>query len=163
MARMFGNDECTTGNFGGSLQLTTWILYSESTCHMSPEVSEFIQGLLEDIDKLIEVADRHHVTAKQKLQVRIKMCDNNGKPFIVTLHNVLLSLDLCNRLFSIVTFIDLVYTCLFQNVFFTVYSGVNDKNAATLPYSAQRKHVFLGEIKKKCLRQQKHHIEIKLL
>ena len=28
-----------------------------------------------------------------------------------------------------------------------VYFGAKEKNAITLPYSAQRKHAFLGEIK----------------
>ena len=60
------------------------------------------QDKLEDTDKLIEVADRHHVTEKQKGQVRIKMCNNNGKPFIATLHNVLLAPDLCDNLFSFI-------------------------------------------------------------
>ena len=69
MARISGNDECPSGNFGDSSQLTNWILYSVATCHMTPEVSYFILGLLEDTDKHIEVADRHHVTAKQKGQV----------------------------------------------------------------------------------------------
>ena len=61
---------------------------------MTPEVPEFIPGSLEDTDKHIEVADRQHVTAKQKGQVRIKMCDNHGNPFITTLHSVLLSPNL---------------------------------------------------------------------
>ena len=56
---------------------------------MTPEVSDFIPGLLEDTDERIEVADAHHITEKQKLQVQIKMCDNNGDHFIATLHNVL--------------------------------------------------------------------------
>ena len=64
---------------------------------MTPEVSYFIPGSLEDTDKHIEVADGHHVTAKQKVQVRIQMCDNNGKPFIATLHHVLLAPDLCKQ------------------------------------------------------------------
>ena len=62
----------------------------------------FIPGSLEDTDKHIEVADGHHTTAKQKVQVRIKMCNNHGDPFIVTLHNVLFAPDLCDRLFSII-------------------------------------------------------------
>ena len=66
---------------------------------MKPEVSYFIPGSLEDTDKHIEVADGHHVTAKQKFQVKIKMCDDHGDPFIATLHNVLLAPDLCDRLF----------------------------------------------------------------
>ena len=45
---------------------------SGATCHMTPAVSDFIPGSLEDTDKHIEVADRHHVIAKQKVQVRIK-------------------------------------------------------------------------------------------
>ena len=49
-------------HFGDSLQLTNWILDSGATCQMTPEVSDFIQGSLEDTDKYIEVADRHHVT-----------------------------------------------------------------------------------------------------
>ena len=63
---MSGNDECHSENFGDILQLTNWILYSEATFHMTPEVSDFIPGSLEDMDKYIEVADRHHITAKQK-------------------------------------------------------------------------------------------------
>ena len=66
MARMTGYDECPSGNFGDSLQLTNWILGSGSTCHMTPQLSDFIPGLLEDTDKHIEVADRHHVTANKK-------------------------------------------------------------------------------------------------
>ena len=66
---------------------------------MIPEVSDIIPGPLNDMDKNIEVADGHHVTAKQKGKVRIKMCDNNVDPFIASLHNVLLAPDLCDKLF----------------------------------------------------------------
>ena len=52
---------------------------------------DFIPDSLEDMDKHIEVAYRHHVMAKQKGQVRIKMCDNNGYPFIPLLHSVFLA------------------------------------------------------------------------
>ena len=72
MARMSNNDECPSGNFGDSSQLTNLILDSEATCHITPYVSDFVPGSLEDTDKHIEVADGHHVTAKQKGQVRIK-------------------------------------------------------------------------------------------
>ena len=65
MAQMYSNDEHSSDKYGDSLQLTNWILYSGATCHMTPEVSYFIPGSLEDTDKYIEVADRHHVTAKQ--------------------------------------------------------------------------------------------------
>ena len=66
MARMSGNDECPSGNFGVILQMTNWILDSVATCHMTPEVSDFIPCLLEDIAKHVEDTDRHHVTEKQK-------------------------------------------------------------------------------------------------
>ena len=110
---------------------------------MIPEVSDLIPGSLEDMDKYIEVADGHHVTAKQKGQVRIQMCDDNGKPFIATLHNVLLAPDLCNRLFLIITLMNSGHICLFHKGFCTVYFGAKDKNALTLPQSAQSKHTFL--------------------
>ena len=114
---------------------------------MTPEVSDFIPGSLEDTDKYIEVSDGHHVTAKQKGQVRIKMCDNHGDPLIAMLHNILLAPDLCDRLFSIITLMNSGHTCLFHKGFCMVYFGAEKKNAVTLPYSAQRKHVFLGKIK----------------
>ena len=114
---------------------------------MTPEVSNFIPGTLEDTDKYIEVADGHHVTAKQKGQLRIQMCGNNGKTFIVTLYNVLLAPDLCDRLFSIITLMNSEHTFLFHKVLCKVYFGSEKKNAVTLPHSAQRKHAFTGKIK----------------
>ena len=70
MARMSSNEERSSENYGHSLQLTNWVLDSGATCHMTLEVSDFIPGSLSDTDKYIEVADRHHVTAKQKSQVQ---------------------------------------------------------------------------------------------
>ena len=81
---MSSNDECSSENYGDSLQLTNWILDSGATCQMTPEVSDFIPGSLEDMDNYVEVADEHHVTAKQKSQVRIEIFENNRKPFIAT-------------------------------------------------------------------------------
>ena len=72
MERMSNNDEYPSGNFGDSLQLTNWILDYGSTCHIIPEVSDFIIGSLEDTDKKIEVADGHHVTSKQKIKYKYK-------------------------------------------------------------------------------------------
>ena len=117
MERMSVNDECPSWNFGGSSQLTNWILDYGETCYMTPEVSDFIPGSLEDTDKHIEVADGHHITAKQKGQAWTKMCDDNGDPFIATLHNILLAPDLRNRLFSIITLMNLGHTCLFHKGF----------------------------------------------
>ena len=99
MACMSVDDEYTSGNFGDSSQLTNWILDSGAMCHMTQEVSDFIPCSLEDTGRHTEVADGHHVSAKQKVQVQIKMRDNHGYLFIATLHNVLLKPDLCNRLF----------------------------------------------------------------
>ena len=50
MAQMSSNDECRSRNVGDSSQLTNWILDSVATCHMTPEVSDFIPGSLEDTD-----------------------------------------------------------------------------------------------------------------
>ena len=96
---MSGNDKISGRYFGDSSQLTNFILDSGATCHMSPQVFNFIPGLLEDTDKYMEVADGHYVMAKQKGKVQIIMCDNNGDPFIMTLHNVILAQDICDRLF----------------------------------------------------------------
>ena len=95
---MSGNDKCPSENFGDSSQLTNWILDLGATCHMTPEVTDFIPGSIEDTDKYIEVADRHHVTAKKRT-VRIQMCDDNGKKFVTTLYKVLLAPDLCDGIF----------------------------------------------------------------
>ena len=114
---------------------------------MTPEVSDFIPGTLEDTDKFIEVADGHHVTEKQKGQVRIQICDDNGKKFIATLYNVLLAPDLYDRLFSIIILMNTGHTCLLHKGFCTVYFGTDIKNAVTLPHSAQSKHSFAGKIK----------------
>ena len=77
------------------------------------------------------------------------MCDDNGNPFIATLHNVLSALDLCDRLFSIITLMNSGHTCIFQKGFCTVYFGAKENNAVTFPHIAQRKHAFLGEIMEK--------------
>ena len=103
MAKMSSNDEHKSEMYCDSSQLTNCILDSVATCYMTPAVSDLIPGSLEETDKYIEVADRHHVTAKQKGLVQIKMCDDNGKTFIASLYNILLAPDLCDKLFSIVT------------------------------------------------------------
>ena len=112
---------------------------------MTPEVLDFIPETLEDTDKYIEVADGHHVTAKQKGQVRIQMCEDNGKTFIETLNNVLLAPDLCDRLFLIITLMNAGHTYLFHKGFCTVYFVAKEDNAVTLLYSAQRKHTVTGK------------------
>ena len=75
------------------------------------------------------------------------MCDNNGDPFIALLHNVMLAPDLCNRLFSIITLMNLGHTCLLHKGFCTLCLIAKEKNSFTLPHSAQRKHEYLGKIK----------------
>ena len=120
MARMYNNGECPSGNFGHSSQLTYWILDSGATYHMTPEVSDFIPGSLEYTDEHIEVADGHHITAKQKGQVRVKICDDHGSSFIATLYKVLLGPGLWGRLFSIITLMNSGHTCLFHKEFCTV-------------------------------------------
>ena len=147
MACTSDNDECPSRNFGDSSQLTSFILDSGATCHMTPEFSDFIPGSLYNRYKHIEVSGRHHVMVKQKGQARIKICDNNGDSSIAKFHYVILAPDLCDRLFSNITLIILGHTCLSQKGFCTGFSGAKEKNAVTLPHSAQRKHAFLGEIK----------------
>ena len=146
MTCMSSDDERKSVKYGESSQLTNWILDSGATCHMTPEVSDFIPGSLEDTDKYIEVADGHYVTAKRKGSVRIQMCDDNGNKLIATLYNVLLGTDLCDRLFCIITVMNTGNTCLFHKGFCMVYFGAKDNNAVTLLHSAQIKHAFTGKI-----------------
>ena len=107
-------------DFGDTVQLTNWILNSVTMWHMTPQVSNFISGSLEDTNKYIEVADGNHVMAQKKGQSRIKMCDDNGDTLITTLHNVLLATGLCGRLFYIIMLINLGHTCLFNKEFYRV-------------------------------------------
>ena len=72
MARMSNNDLSKSKDYGDSSQLTNWILDSGATCHMTPEVTDFIPGTLEDTDNFIEVADRHHVTENRKVRYAYK-------------------------------------------------------------------------------------------
>ena len=44
MARMSSDDERKSVKYGDSSQLTNWILDSEASCHMTPEVSDLIPG-----------------------------------------------------------------------------------------------------------------------
>ena len=69
MEHMSDNDESPSRDFGDSSKLINWILDSGATCHMTPQVSDFISGELEDKYKHIKVSDGHHVTAKRKRQV----------------------------------------------------------------------------------------------
>ena len=46
MERMSGNDKSSSRYFCDSSQQTNWILDSEETCHMTPQVSDFIPGQL---------------------------------------------------------------------------------------------------------------------
>ena len=73
MAPMSGIDECPSETFCDSSHLTNWALYYGATCHMTPEVLDSITGSLYDTDKHIEVADVHHITEKEKVQVQIQV------------------------------------------------------------------------------------------
>ena len=77
---------------------------------MRPVLSDFIPDLLTEIDKYIEFVDGifHR---KKTGKVQIKMRDDNGKPFIDTLYNLLLAPDLCDLLFSIIMLMNSGYTC----------------------------------------------------
>ena len=150
MTRMSSDDKRESKDYGDSFQWTYWILDSGITCHMAPEVTDFIPGSLEDTDRFIEVADKHHVMVKQKGSVRIQMCDDNREKFVATLYNVLLAPDLCDRLFSIIELMNARHTCLFHKKNCMVYFGSKEDNSATLPHSAVRKHAFPeknGEVK----------------
>ena len=64
MARVYSNVESLRSNHGDRSQLNNWILDSGATCHMIPEISDFIPGLLVETDKYIKVADGHFFIVK---------------------------------------------------------------------------------------------------
>ena len=125
------------------LQLTNCILDSGTTYHMTPYVQDFIPGLLAEANKYIEVSDGNLVTAKQTGEAQIKMCENNGKPFIAMLYNLIFVPDSCDQLFSIITLMNQGHTCIFCKGFCMVFFSDNEQNTVTLPHIAQRKHTLL--------------------
>ena len=154
MAQMSTDNKKFSIYLGNSSQLTNCVFGSAAMCHMTRQVSDFIPGSLEYTDKYIEVAHRHHITAKKKGQVQIKHFDNNRDTFITTFYKAFIAPDLCNRIFSIITLMHLGHTILSQKGFCTEYFGEGEKNAVTLTHIAQRKKAFLGEIIK-CLSRRK--------
>ena len=101
MENMSSNAESTITYFGDRLQPTNWILESGATCHTTPDIFYFILGSFLERDKYIEFADGNFVTEKQTGEVQIKISEDNGKPFIATLCNVLFTPDLCDLLFPL--------------------------------------------------------------
>ena len=90
--------------------MTNWILELGKTFHMTPEILVLIPCSLVETYKYIEVSDVDFIALKQTGGVKIKMCGDNGKPFIDTLYNVILATDLCDQLFSIVALMNLIHT-----------------------------------------------------
>ena len=82
------------------------------------------------------------------------MCSNNGDPFIATLNNVLLAPDLCDRLFSIITSVNLGYTCLFQKGFCMVYFG-NKEKIQLLYHIVHRGNMHVGGVTKQMSKSNK--------
>ena len=71
------------------------------------------------------------MSQQKKAQIKIIVFNNNGDPFITTLHNVHFAPYLCNRSFSIIKLMNLGHICLFQKGFCMVYFGAKEKNAVT--------------------------------
>ena len=117
------------------------------------------------MDKYIEFVDVNHITENQKVQVQIKMCDNNGYPFIATLYNVLFVPDICNRVFSIITLINLGHNCLFHKGVCTLYFDNREKMRLLYHIVHMRNMHFWGKIKqmyrsKKIGRRKKFALEL---
>ena len=71
------------------------------------------------------------------------MYDDNGKAFINMFYNVLFASNLCNSLFSNITLLNLVHTCLFKKGFCTFIFSANEHNSVTFPRSAHRNREYL--------------------
>ena len=147
MAQMYFINKMSSKKFGDNSQNTNSILESGASCHMKPQVQNFIPGLLEDANNYIEVADEHHIMAQQKGKVQINMFDDNRDTFIATFQNVLLAPDLCNRLYSIIRFMNQGQTFLFHKGFCTVYFGENEEMRLIYHIVHSGDNHFFGEIK----------------
>ena len=121
MVCMSSNAESPGRHFGERFQMTNCILDLGANFHLTPEISDFVPGSLSDRDKYIEVSGGHLITSKTKVEVCIKICDDNGKPSIATIYNFLPVPDLCNSLFSVIMLMNLVHTCLFRGSFCMVF------------------------------------------
>ena len=66
---------------------------------MTPESLDCVPVSLVEMDKCIEVADGIFITPKQTGGVQINTRDDNGKPLIDTLYNLLFALYFCDKLF----------------------------------------------------------------
>ena len=65
MEHMYFSAERPRRDFGDSLQLTNWILDSGETCHMTPDISDYIPGSLLETDIYTKFEYGNFVTAKQ--------------------------------------------------------------------------------------------------
>ena len=78
------------------------------------------------IDKYTEFTDWHFVASKQTGEVQINIRNDNDKPLIAKLYNVLFAPDF-SMIFFIITLINLGHTCHFQKELFTVSFSANEK------------------------------------
>ena len=65
MAHMSSNAEITRINHEEISQLSNLVLNSDATCHMTPEISDFIPRWLVETYKYTKVTDRNFVTLKR--------------------------------------------------------------------------------------------------
>ena len=69
--KIYASMECRSSNvkipgrdFGDISQLTNWILDSGATCHMIPDILDFVMVSRVERNKYIKVADENFVTSK---------------------------------------------------------------------------------------------------
>ena len=72
MEHMSTNEEVTRRNYGGRSQLANWILESGATCHMTPDIQDFILSSLVETDKSIKVAYGKFFPAKTESKISNK-------------------------------------------------------------------------------------------
>ena len=65
MVCIYSNAKIYRRDFVNKLQLTNFILDSGMTCHMTPDISDFMPVSMVEMDKYIEFSDGHFVTAKK--------------------------------------------------------------------------------------------------
>ena len=115
---------------------------------MTPEISDFISfSLVKQINILkLQMGFFHRKTNRISSN---KTSNNNNKPFIAVLYNVIFAPDLCDWLFSIIMLMNLVHIYLFHKGLCTLFFRDNEQKAVTSLNSAQQKHAFLFKRKEK--------------
>ena len=100
--------------------------------------------------------------SKKRVQAQIRMCGDNGDPFIATLHTVLLAPDLCDGLSLIIELMNSGHTFYLTKGFAWCTSTIRRK-MRRLCHIVHRENTNFWKKLKKRTSQRKQNLENKLI